>query len=193
MRQKLFILILVLTSNLYSQENENKVFNSISISLNNSLIEKINFSKNYGFGIGLEHIFHEDKRINLFSGIEFNHTSQFYQSIYNGRFSTLYDVTYKMNFFTIPLGLRVNLIKPHFVSLNLGGYADFSLMSKYYGRSVYYNYSQIGTEYFITQTEFEEKNIVGDVFGVFTGINFQIPFNKDWIIIKTDLKLGVNH
>ncbi len=109
---KNFFLVLGLTIILikvsYAQNGQSFFFDEFAISANRSGNTDQNAKDCYGFGLGAYHSFWSDKKLNIVTGVEYNRTSQFFASMYEGHFAHATDLNYTINCFSIPAGLRIN-------------------------------------------------------------------------------------
>jgi hypothetical protein len=161
------------------------------ISANRTIIKNENISDRYGFGIGAYHSFLPDKMFNVIVGMEYNRTSYFIENLHGGHFDHYTDLTYHLNYISIPLGLRMNIGKKVKFFIETGGYADLIISSNRKGTEHTY-YPDSSNHEVYKDFKIDEKAGCSSSFGVYFGIGLRIPISKFELIIKPDYKFGLN-
>jgi len=106
-----------------SQEDDEFFFKEFSLSLNKSYPHNELNSK-YGFGVGTYHQFRPGKDVNIILGTEFNQTRFFFKSTYEGHYEGAKNMNYRINWISLPLGVRFYIGNQMKVFLESGGYVD---------------------------------------------------------------------
>ncbi len=166
-------------------------FDEYSISFNRSTLHNDNTENRNGFGFGANHLFRSDKKINLVFGLEFNRTSQFMKSMYEGHFANSTDLTYSMNCFSVPLRWRLNIGSKSNVYIETGVFADMVINSKKKGTMHIYDYSE-NSPIFHTETQYNERADLSSSFGLHGGFGIRVPFSSFECFINPDYKFGIN-
>ena len=192
MKKTIFIfgLILILINGTYGKDSNDPFFNEFQFSVNRTTLRNENTQDRYGFGFGVYHSFMSKKMVNIIFGIEYNRTSQFKKYMYEGHFAHSTDVTYNLNCFSIPLGLRLNIGSKTKVFIETGGFADIVIYSHKSG--TYHSY-QPGEN---NNINYFEKKIEGNAglsnsVGVYIGLGVRIPISRFELIIKPEYKYGI--
>jgi hypothetical protein len=189
----LYLISFILPLVSLSQEKWMLTLDEVTVSGNRTFMQSDYREGRYGFGAGIYHAFLKEHRLNILLGLEYNRTGQFFDYIYNGRFSHHEDVTYHFNNLAVPLGLRVSLGRKTKFFIEGGGYADIPLYTKAQGR-YYYSYPVFNedTVYMVSgQGEFNEKSESASSVGIYFGGGVIIPSSKVSWIIKSDYKYGL--
>jgi hypothetical protein len=184
-------LIFILNFESYGQNSNNPIISEFQFSINRTTLKDENTQDRYGFGFGIYHSFMSKKMINIILGIEYNRTSQFKEYMYEAHFAHLTDVTYNLNCFSFPLGLRLNIGSKTKVFIETGGFADIVIYSHKSG--TYHSY-QPGDNNIINYFEkkIEESANLSNSVGFYFGIGFRIPISRFELIIKPEYKYGIN-
>lgn len=183
------IFLLCKTSN--GQESDDFLVDEFLISVNKTNVQSVNTEDRVGFGLGVYHSFMEDKKLNLIMGLEYNRTSQFKKSMYEGHFAHATDITYRLNCISIPVGFRLYVGSKLKVFIESGGFADIVLYSNRTG--TLHTYSPTGTmQSLYLETEIDENAKLSNSVGLYVGLGARIPIAKYELIIKPDYKFAVN-
>jgi hypothetical protein len=176
----------------FGQTNSQLATCEFSLSVNRSNLNVESTEDKVGFGIGICYPFFADKRVNLLTGLEYNHTSWFINSLYESHFSHSTDLTYTMNCISIPIGLRLNTGTKTNFFVEAGGFADITVSSNRKGTMHLYspdeNNHLIYYEYPIDQDAGLSNSI-----GAYIGVGISIPFVIFDLIIKPEYKMGLNN
>ncbi len=124
-------------------------------------------------------------------GMEYNRTSQFKKSMYEGHYSNATDLTYTMNFFSIPLGLRLTMGTKTKFFIEAGGFADLMISAKRTGTLGTYA-TDTTNQVNYTEQQLVQKVGLSSSFGLYGGIGVLIPISKIELVVKPDYKLGLN-
>ena len=190
MKQHAFILgfLCILVQFAHSQEASQFPFNEFQISTNRTDVANENTENRYGFGFGVYHTFMSQKVINVIAGLEYNRTSQFKKQVYESHVANSTDVTYNINFASIPVGLRVNLGSDTKIFIETGGFAD--LIARGNRTGTMHTYRTNGNnEFNKTTIEFDEKAQLANSVGIYFGLGIRIPIKGLELILKPDYKL----
>ncbi len=180
-------LIFTLWVSSIAQSNEKFPFDEFQVALNMTNEAEIR----YGFGLGTYIPFMQERRVNLIFGLEFNRTSLFLNSMYQGHWAHATDITYYSNCISIPMGLRVNFGKKTVVFIEPGFFGDFIISAKREGTMhTYLPDSSNHVTY--TVSEFDEKVKFSNTFGLYIGAGVLIPVSNIKLIIKPEYKFGIN-
>lgn len=173
-------------------QNSNQFFfDEFQISLNRTNLQNNNTEDRYGFGFGAYHSFMPNKRINLVFGLEYNRTSQFKKSMYEGHYAHTTDLTYNLNCFSVPIGFRFNIGSKTKLFLETGGFADLVINSNRTG-TMHTNLPDENNQIKYTETEIDEKAKLSSSIGLYMGIGVWIPISKFELIVKPDYKFAMN-
>lgn len=188
----LIISLVLFLNNVSNGQNSNDFFfDEFQISLNRSCLQNNNTEDRFGFGLGAYHSFLPDKKINLVFGLEYNRISQFKKRMYEGHFSHATDLTYNLNCFSIPVGLRLNIGSKTKLFIETGGFADLVFYANRTGIMHTYLPSE-NHQINYTETEIDQKVGLSHSIGIFVGLGVRIPISRFELIIKLDYKLGIN-
>ena len=175
----------------HGQDTKDLFFEEFYLSANRTIVNNLNTDDRFGFGLGAYHSFREDKKLDLIFGLEYNRTSQYKKSIYEGHFANSTDLTYNINCFSIPFGLRLNTGSRNLFYIETGGFADFVRSSNRTGTMHEY-YPDENNQIIYTETEIDENVRLSDCVGFYMGIGVRIPISKFELIVKPDYKFGIN-
>jgi hypothetical protein len=160
------------------------------VSGNRTILKNENTNNRFGFGAGVLFVAHAQQRINIVAGLEYNRTSQFKKYMYNGRYSSLTDVTYHLNFITLPLAMRINIGKQKRFFVEPGLFGDLVISPKMEGTQTSYNYEE-GS--FGSQTsEISRGADVSSAFGLSFGLGVRVPAGNMVLILRPDVKVAIN-
>lgn len=176
----------------YGQLDSSILFDEILISINRTNLQDENTKDRIGFGLGVYHTFIPEKRLNLIFGFEFNRTSQYKKSMYEGHFASSSNLIYNINSISIPLKGRLNLGKKSKIFFEAGGFVDLNIGAKRKGLMHIYGPGQNNQINFSEYEINERVNVNSLNYGFSFGIGTKIPFWKNGIIIRTDYKFGLN-
>jgi len=186
----IFFLLIPLCNSFYAQDVNEWFFDEVSISFNRTNLANDNTENRNGFGLGVYHSFFAKSMANLKFGIEYNRTSQFKLSMYEGHYAHATDLTYHLNMASFPLGMRLNIGKKVKVFIEAGGYADVMLKSTRTG--IMHTYFPDENDQIVNKTyPIDEKAKLSSVMGVYTGLGVRIPVSVFEAVIKWDYKLGL--
>jgi len=194
MMKQLFLvlgLIIILSKVSCGQNVVSFFFDEFAISVNRSVNTGKDAEGLYGFGLGVYHSFRSDKKLNIITGIEYNRTSQFFDSMYEGHFAHATDLTYIINCFSIPAGLRINFDSNLKVFIETGAFADLVFNSNRTGTMHSY-LPDDNNQMNYTEQEIDQKVKLSDSFGFYLGLGIRIPVSKFEVIVKPDYKFGIN-
>lgn len=175
----------------YGQVSNEYFFDEFQISFNRTTLHDNNTEDRYGFGLGAYHSFLPDRKINLVFGLEYNRTSQFKKTMYEGHFAHATDLTYNLNCFSVPVGLRLNIGSKAKLFLETGGFVDLVINSNRTGTMHNYLLDE-NNQINYTVTEIDEKAGLSNTMGVHIGLGIRIPISKFELIVKPDYKFGIN-
>lgn len=173
------------------QDSKDLFFDEFQVSLNRTHLQDDNTVDRFGFGLGAYRSFMSDKRMNLVFGLEYNRTSQFKKSMYEGHFTQATDLTYNINCISIPIGFRVNVGAKLKVFFEAGGFADLIINSNRTGTKHTYS-PDSNNQLHYNRTEIDEKVTLSNTLGLYTGCGIRIPVSRFELIVKTDYKFGIN-
>ncbi len=186
----IFGLIFFLNKASYTQDSIYFFFKEFNVSVNRTTLQNDNTEDRYGFGFGAYHSFMADKKLNLIFGFEYNRTSQFKKSMYEGRYSHFIDLTYCINCFSIPVGFRLNFGVKTKIYIETGGFADLVINANRTGtKCTYWTDENHRINY--TETEIDEKTGLSNFVGFYFGVGVRIPISKYELIVKPDYKIGI--
>jgi outer membrane protein assembly factor BamA len=192
MKALFFIFLLIIVSlHVYGQERREWFFDEINISLNRTNLKNDNTDDRNGFGLGVARSFMSGKRFNILFGMEYNRTSQFKKSIYEGHFTSSKDVTFTLNCISVPFGFRYNFGNKLKVFIDSGIFTDIMINSNRKGtKNSFYSVNSLPPAYH--ETQFNENAGLQTSAGISFGIGTKIPIGKYELIIRPDYKFGVN-
>jgi len=174
-------------------KNFTLALNEFSISVNNTTLRKDGAKDGVGFGLGAYRCFMKQRRVNIVWGLEFNYTSQFWDNVYGGHFSSDHDVKISYGCVSAPLDARINFGKKIKFFIEPGTFLDIPIFAYSKGTRISYNFSQNMLSHTIDTTEY--KGLGGSNFlnyGLSFGLGLRIPVKKYELFIKTDYKYGFN-
>jgi hypothetical protein len=183
--------LIIIPINVYGQEKRDWFFDEINISVNRTNLKNNNTDDRNGFGLGVARSFMSEKRFNILFGMEYNRTSQFKKSIYEGHFKSSKDVTFTLNCISVPFGVRYCFGNKLKVFVDSGIFTDIMIQSNQKGTRQNYYYDN--TQHLVyKETPFNEKAQLQTSAGISFGIGTRIPIGKNELIIRPDYKFGVN-
>jgi hypothetical protein len=185
-----FLILIPLCNSLYAQDVNELFFDEASISFNRTNLADDNTENRNGFGLGLYHSFFAKSMVNLTFGVEYNRTSQFKRSMYEGHYASATDLTYHLNMASFPLGVRLNIGKKIRFFIEAGGYADLMLKSTREGMMHTY-FPDENDQIVYKDYPIDEKAKLSSVMGVYSGFGIRIPVSSFELVIKGDYKLGL--
>jgi len=181
MKRYLLLLIIFIGYNLlFSQESGKKTKFSpeITVSINQTTVG-FKYDKP-GFGIGVYHVFFNQKRCNLLVGLEYNWNGQFYKEKSPGyEFSNIKT----KNYISIPVYFRVNMGKKIKFFIEPGIFVDPFV----FGREKYKYYD---ANFGMKDAHNTVKMYMPD-FGISGGIGMRIPIKQYEILLKCDYRYGL--
>lgn len=173
------------------QEKRDWFLDEINISANRTNLKNDNTDDRNGFGLGVSHSFMSEKRLNIILGIEYNRTSQFKKSIYEGHFTSSKDVTYTLNSLSVPFLVRFNFGYKGSFFVETGFFSDFMISSNRKGtKNSFYSVNSQPPAYH--ETQFNENARLQTSAGISFGLGTRIPIGKNELIIKPDYKYGIS-
>lgn len=184
-------LTIILSKVSWGQNVQSLFFDEFAVSANRSVNPDQNAKDCYGFGLGAYHSFRPDKKLNIITGIEYNRTSQFFESMYEGHFAHATDLTYTINCFSIPAGLRINFGTNLKVFIESGAFADLVFNSNRTGTMITY-LPDDNNQMSYSEQKIDQKVKLSDSFGFYLGLGIRIPVSKFEVIVKPDYKFGIN-
>ncbi|MDD2983624.1 MAG: outer membrane beta-barrel protein [Crocinitomicaceae bacterium] len=185
-------LMLLLFQSSFAQDEKKFVVDEIQVSINRTNVEDFNTDDRIGFGFGAYHSFFAAKKLNLLVGLEYNRTSQFKNSMYNGHYSQAKNMRYNLNAISIPVDVRYNIGSNIKFFVEAGAFADLLIRTNRIGtveKLVNPNTPQQKYE----NTEVNERTNISNSYGIHFGIGVRIPVSDYEIVIKPDYKLGLNN
>jgi hypothetical protein len=141
--------------------------------------------------LGIYHSFFAHSMANLTFGIEYNRTSQFKKSMFEGHYAHSTDLTYHLNMVSFPLGPRLNFGKKVKVFIEAGGYADLMLKSTREG-IMHTNIPDENDQVVNKTYPIDEKAKLSSVMGVYSGLGVRIPVSSFELVVRGDYKLGLH-
>jgi hypothetical protein len=191
MKLSIFIFFAITFLQTQGQEKFDFFFDEIAISVNRTNLENENTEDRYGFGIGINHSFRQEKSLNIMFGLEYNKTSQFKKNMYEGHYADATDLTYNINYISVPIGLRYNVGKKVKIFTEFGGYADLNINTNRQGTLHTYlpnDNNQIDYK----EMPIDERISLANSYGIYVGIGIRIPIYNYELIIRPDFKYGIN-
>lgn len=192
---KYFYLILILLLSFLStnaQEEEYPFFNEFAISLNRTNLANENTENRYGFGLGAYYSMQEQKKVNMFFGIEYNQINQFKKVTYEGRYAHATDVGYAIHNLSIPLFVCYGIGNKVKFFIEAGAFIDLIFSSRKKGTMHTFlpdeNNNTVHRKF-----AFSEKADINNLnYGFSGGLGISLPINEKELKIKTDYKYGWN-
>ncbi len=197
----LILIIIFVSTNLFSQENENKKFN-YGINLGGNLFElkksdiydQYSGRLNYTFGFSIAYKINQN--LSLLSNINYDKKAIVWEfnvsSVSNGGFGS-FTVEDKVRFgyINVPVFFRYSIGNSKQIGFNLGGFYNHTLNVENESKIIESEspINDVGDE-FITQ---QSENIVGDNdFGVLFGLSYRFALTeKDHLIIELRNEFGL--
>lgn len=173
------------------QDSNDFFFDEFQISLNRTNLQNDNTEDRYGFGLGVYHSFMPERKINFIFGLEYNNTSQFKKSMYEGHFAHATNLTYSINCFSVPVGFRLNIGSNTKVLFETGGFTDLIFNSSRIGTMHTYLPDE-NNQINYTEAEIDQKVRMSNNIGLYVGLGVQFPIFKHVLIVKPDYKFGIN-
>ncbi len=191
MKYKAIIFGLIILAIQTSAQDSTRVFlDEFNASVNCTTVKGDNNDR-CGFGLGAYHSFMPEKMLNIIIGFEYNRTTRFNYYEYGGHFSNATDLTYRMNFVSVPLGLRINFGNKTKIFLEAGGFADLMVSSNKKG--TYNTFLPDSNMHIVHHSgQIDEPAGLPSSFGVYAGLGIRIPVSTFELIIKPDYKFGLN-
>lgn len=173
------------------QDSNTVIFDEFLISANRTVLQDENTEDRFGFGLGVYHTFLPAKKLNIIFGFEYNRTSQFKKSMYEGHFANATNVTYNLNCVSIPLGLRANMGSKTKIFIEMGGFADLVVYSNRTG-TLHTYVPVVSNQINYTEFEIDENASLSSSIGIYFGVGVRIPISKYELVVKSDYKYGIN-
>ena len=187
----IFGLICILSKVSYGQDSNGFFCDEFNVSVNRTTLQDENTEDRSGFGLGVYHSFMSDKKLNLVFGFEYNRTSQYKKTMYEGHFAHATDLTYNLNCISIPIGFRINIGSKTKVLIETGGFADLMINSNRTG-TLHTYFPDENNQVNYTESEIDEKAGLSNSVGFYIGLGVRIPIAGFGLIIKPDYKSGFN-
>ena len=188
----IIISIVLLPSISFGQIDTVTAINEFKLAINRTNIQD-SYSENlFGFGLGVYHVFLQNKKVNLVTGLEYNRTNQLKKSIYDGHFAHKTNVTFNINCISIPMTARINFGRKIKIFLNTGLFIDLSIGGREKGTMKTYftnENDQLESRVF----QYSQKSRLGSNYGFILGVGIDIPLYKYRIIVEPDYKFGMRN
>lgn len=186
--KKLFLLIAIsiISNASISQNKKNHFFNELSLSFNRPIDSYYEKKPNLGIGISAYHVFFNDKRVNILTGLDYNRTRITHQTDFYYRGQHLH---YTINSIGLPLSIRLNFGRRTIFFIESEIFFDFlistrqeGLVNKYY--PIINSYKTVNVNENVNYTKID--------YGAKGGFGFKF-FIKDFeFLVKSDLNLGLH-
>jgi hypothetical protein len=186
MKPTLLVLGLLALLNPICGQGKGFFFNEYTVSINRTCLKDDNTENRFGFGIGTDHLFRADKKINVILGLEYNRTNQLKKEMADSPLSYSKDVTFTQNGLSVPLGLRINTGSKIKIFAEGGIFGDLAFRSTQKGTSYTYTDDGYVVDHFSTKAD------LSDSYGYYFGLGIRVPFSKYELMIKPDYKVSVN-
>lgn len=173
--------------NTFSQDTLRKSEGELYLSVNRTMVGNEYIEDKFGYGLGFLFVTMPEKELNVVMGIEFNRTSQFISELYESKYGKATDMTYFINFISLPLALRLNLGEQKRFFIETGLFADLLLGARREGTLSTFS-PGIPSE----GKHVNERARLNSTYGMLLGIGFRVPVSSYELIIKSDFKAANN-
>ncbi|PIQ25220.1 MAG: hypothetical protein COW63_18975 [Bacteroidetes bacterium CG18_big_fil_WC_8_21_14_2_50_41_14] len=176
----------------YGQQDSALLFNEFRVSINSNGSFTPNTNEKFGFGVGAYHTLKANEMIDALFGFEYNQTSQYLYSMYEGHVANSTDLTYTFHSFSIPITARTTVGRKVKFFVDSGAFVDFILAANRKGTMHTYSPDENGQVVY-REFDFSERVKVSfPIFGVSVGIGIKIPLLKHEFLVRTEYKYGIN-
>jgi hypothetical protein len=185
------ILILIIIPS-FGQQDSALLFNEFRLSINRNGSFTSNTREKFGFGAGAYHTLKANEMIDVLFGFEYNRTSQYLESMYEGHFANSTDLTYTFHSFSIPIMARTTVGRKVKFFVDAGPFVDFILAANRKGTRHTYSHDENG-HLELKEYDFSERVKVSyPIYGVSVGLGIKIPLLKHEFLVRTESKYGIN-
>jgi len=182
------LFITIYSFNCAGQETRKTILNELNFSGNSSVVNDDSTDNRYGYGLGVFHHSKLSEMIDLVSGIEFNHMSQYKESFYDGGTALYSDVTFDFNVISLRCFPRAKFGKKTQFILEAGPQMDIGIFNYYKAKSGWFFHgTQPGMENELKQDIEYGFNLYGCV-----GAGVVFASEKSSLIFKTEYKFGID-
>jgi hypothetical protein len=184
-----FILFMIAS---FGQQDSAVLFNEFRVSINRNGSFTPNTNEKFGFGAGAYHTLKANKMIDVLFGFEYNRTSQYLESMYEGHVANSTDLTYSFHSFSIPFTARTTVGRKVKFFVDSGAFVDFILAANRKGTMHTYSPDENG-HFVYKEFDFSERVKVSyPIYGVSVGMGIKIPLLKNEFLVRTEFKNGIN-
>ncbi|PKP30062.1 MAG: hypothetical protein CVT99_14880 [Bacteroidetes bacterium HGW-Bacteroidetes-16] len=185
------ILILIMIPS-FGQQNSVQLFGEFRVSINRNGSFTPNTREKFGFGAGAYHTLKANEMIDVLFGFEYNRTSQYLESMYEGHVANSTDLTYSFHSFSIPITARTTVGRKVKFFVDAGAFVDFILAATRKGTMHTYSPDENG-HFVYNEFDFSERVKVSyPIYGVSVGLGIKIPLLKHEFLVRTESKYGIN-
>lgn len=176
-----YVILNTATSNAQSKKDTiKKVFDEFSISYNSSMSYYKNTKNKKGFGLAVYKKINLDNSSEFLTGLEFNQNHQFKKFEEGGQGYNLYDITYKINYLSVPFLYRYHLGAKVKLTLEVGIKPAIEINSTKKGRLEFIN-PQIPSSSFGGDANLKQFDL-----GIITGTGIVFPILSRHLIVTID-------
>jgi len=176
----------------FGQQDSALLFNEFRLSINRNSSFTAGSNEKFGFGAGAYHILKANEMIDVLFGFEYNRTSQYLESMYEGHVANSTDLTYTFHSFSIPFTARTTVGRKVKFFVDAGAFVDFILAATREGTMHTYSPDENG-HFIYKEFDFSERVKVSyPIYGVSVGMGIKIPLLKHEFLVRTESKYGIN-
>lgn len=169
------------------QNKPSHFINEYSLSVNDAYEDSKELPSQPGFGAGIFHVHEFNSFFALLTGLEYNNTHFYSKYDQHSPTHEERDVTYSLNYMSVPLELRLSFFKKIKIFIEGGVYFENYILA--FKEGTLYSYNPFTREE--TTNNFHHMHLTSPIsYGFIAGIGFQVPIGKHAILIKPAVTYG---
>jgi len=189
----IILMLIILTNSIFGQDKVSFFVNEFSLSINRTNINNANNVDKFGFGLGIYHLFFNNKCCNIITGLEYNRINYFTKFV-NEYSQVGYGTnqTNNLNSYSLPVGFRLNYGNKTKFFIETGIIINYLIIINEKGTE---HISPQFTQYMKEESQYTYKSTTSSS-GLYFGLGFRIPISKFELIIKPDYiieQMGANY
>lgn len=168
-----------------AQSDDFVLFNEFSFSANRSLIyaPKYKIDNDFGFGLGVNHVFREESNRNPILGLEYQYIHFKVDSIYGGNFYSFQNAHFQMNYIKVSFSKRYHFSKESSLFLEPGSYINLQLVGTM--KASYSNHDSGSRELIKQKLDFFSG------IGCSLGLGFRLPVGCGDLTFRLEESVGL--
>lgn len=191
----IFCVFTLLSQVISAQKEYSFFFNEINISANYTNVSNSNTENKLGFGASLYRIQKSENKPPFVFGIEYNMTNQMKKEMYENHYSHSTDITLRIQSITLPIGIRLDLMKSKAFFIQLLGFFELTTGARKSGWM--HTYLPDGNNTIIYKDfSFKESMKLSTFnFGIIPGFGYYFPIfkNKKSGLLKLEYQWGIKN